>query len=281
MQLKRTFLLGVIGSLSLAALIGIWALLFDSFFGIEEEVFGTLGSVLLFCLPAMAASVMIEKRHWTRVMAFDLILCLVGVFFYVLVIWDILPWRLFSHGWFNDFIWKTMILLVTWAVVLPWTAMLAICRFRNWFNRIRILSIVLVFVTAAMISFGVIFDPNEDVYIRVLGAVGILAALGTITVPILAKVAGIDKDAGVESTALDIKITCPRCLLEQTVSSGHSRCSGCKLRFEIKIEEPRCPRCDYLLHKLTEPVCPECGFELGDDEVVKNGVSREPGAHDE
>ena len=269
MQLKRTFLLGVIGSLSLAALIGIWALLFDSFFGIEEEVFGTLGSVLLFSLPAMAASVMIEKHHWTRVMFFDLVLCVIGVIFYVLVVWDILSWNIFSQSWFDDCIWKTMFLLVTWAMALPWTAMLALCRFRNWFNRIRLLSILSVFVTAAMISFGVIFEPKEDLYIRVLGAVAILAALGTITVPVLAKVAGIDKVAGVESTTLELEITCPRCRLQQTVRSGHSRCSGCKLRFEIKIEEPRCPQCDYLLHKLTKPVCPECGHQLGAEEVVQ------------
>ncbi len=272
MQLKRTFLLGVIGSLSLAALIGIWALLFDSFFGIEDEVFGTLGSVLLFCLPAMAASVMMEKRHWTRVMIGDLVLCLVGVIFYILVVWDILTWGLFRQSWFNDFIWKMMILLVTWAMSLPWMAMLAICRFRNWFNRIRLLSILSVFVTAAMITLGMIFEPNEDVYFRALGAVAILTALGTITVPILAKVVGIDKVAGVESTAMELEITCPRCRLHQVVQTGHSRCAGCKLRFEIKIEEPRCPRCDYLLHKLTEPVCPECGLELGADEVVQSAA---------
>ena len=33
----------------------------------------------------------------------------------------------------------------------------------------------------------------------------------------------------------------------------------CGLKFHIRLEEPRCPKCDYLLFMLQSDRCPECG----------------------
>jgi len=59
--------------------------------------------------------------------------------------------------------------------------------------------------------------------------------------------------------------------MAQTVQSGHTRCAQCRLKFHIEIEEPRCPKCNYLLHMLTEPRCPECGGALGAEELAASG----------
>lgn len=265
MQLKRTFLLGVIGSLSFAALLGIWAFLFGSFGDTEFKIIMTTLTAALFSMTSLGSAIVLERAKWRIAMICTFVLSGLGLLVYLLMIWFEPSWR---WHWI-EMVTKAMVVIAVWAVALPHMGLLSLASLKNFYYWVCRATVLAVLLLALSITLGVIFEPDEDVWIRLIGVLGILATLGTITVPILAKVAGIDKDTGVESTPLDLKITCPRCLLVQTVSSGHSRCLGCKLKFEIKIEEPRCPQCDYLLHKLTSPVCPECGFELGREEVVE------------
>ncbi len=264
MQLKRTFLLGVIGSLSLAALLGIWAFLFGNFGDTEFKIILTTLTAALFSMTSLGAAVVLERGRKRIAMICTFVFSGLGLVVYLVTIWAEL-WRYVDDDWLA----KIMFWLATWAVALPHMALLCLAPLKGFYLVIRRASCVCVLLLAMTITLFALFEgePDEDLWIRAIGILGILSALGTITVPILAKVAGIDKDASVESTPLDLKITCPRCLREQTVSSGHSRCSSCKLKFEIKIEEPRCPKCDYLLHKLTAPTCPECGLELGAEEA--------------
>ncbi len=267
MQLKRTFLLGVIGSLSLAALLGIWVFLFGgNFWDTEFKIIMTTLTAALFSLTSLGAAVVLERNRWRTAMIVTFVLSGLGLVLYLVTIW-VEIWHYVDDDWVA----KTMFWLAAWSVALPHMALLSLAPLKGfylWVRRGALSNVLLLTVTITLFA---LFEgePDEDFWIRAVGVFGILAALGTITVPILAKVAGIEKVAGVESTSLDIKITCPRCLREQTVSCGHSRCSGCKLKFQIEIEEPRCPRCDYLLHMLTEPVCPECGRRFGSDEEIK------------
>jgi len=273
MQLKRTFLLGVIGSLSLAALIGIWVFLFGSFGDLEWKILFTTMTAALFSLTALGAAVVLERARWRVAMTAAFVFSALGLLVYLLVIWFEPNW---NWEWWDMTI-KVMWWLAIWSIALPHAALLSLASLRGLYKWVRHAAITAVFLLAFSVTLVALFEgePDEELWARIIGVFGILAALGTITVPILAKVAGIEKEAGVESTSMEIKITCPRCLLEQTVRSGHSRCGGCKLKFEINIEEPRCPKCDYLLHKLTEPTCPECGQAFGDDEIT-----RPPGALD-
>lgn len=264
MQLKRTFLLGVIGSLSLAALLGIWAFLFGNFGDTEFKIIMTTLTAALFSMTSLGAAVVLERGRWRIGMIGTFALSGLGLVIYLLMIWIEPSWQWYWYEW----TFKVMVIIAVWAVALPHMALLSLATLKGLYRWVRRGAVGAVLSLATLITLGVIFEPNEDFWIRLVGVFGILTALGTIIVPVLVKVAGIEQESGVESTPLDIKITCPRCLLEQTVTSGHSRCAGCKLRFEIKIQEPRCPKCDYLLHKLTAPVCPECGQSLGDEEVA-------------
>ncbi len=265
MQLKRTFLLGVIGSLSFSALLGIWAFLFSTFGELEVKIILTTLTAALFSLTSLGAAVVAERGRWRPAMIATFVISGIGLVIYLLAIWVEL-WRYVDDDWLA----KGMFWIGTWAVAMPHMALLSLAPLKGAYLWIRRSACACVFLLASSITLFALFEgePDPEFWFRTVGVFGILTALGTITVPVLVKVVGIDKEAGVESTSLDIQITCPRCLLQQTVRSGHSRCKGCKLRIEINIEEPRCPRCDYLLHKLTTPVCPECGYKLGDEELV-------------
>jgi hypothetical protein len=95
-----------------------------------------------------------------------------------------------------------------------------------------------------------------------MGALLIPAALGTIAVPVLARIELVAGREGQEHTlgrAVSVQVRCPRCALEQEIAANRkARCPGCGLEMTLKLSEPRC-RCGYLLYGLREPVCPECG----------------------
>jgi hypothetical protein len=63
-------------------------------------------------------------------------------------------------------------------------------------------------------------------------------------------------------TATDITLVCPRCQSRQTLPFGDSTCKNCELLISVKVVEPRCPACGYLLYQLTSPKCPECGAQI-------------------
>jgi hypothetical protein len=107
-------------------------------------------------------------------------------------------------------------------------------------------------------------DRHEEFVMaeRMSLAGGILTAAGTLAMLVLAR---LNKQLERKQELSDIKqltLICPGCETKQTVDVGDSACIACGLKFSIKVEEPRCPQCDYLLYKLQSDRCPECGFEL-------------------
>lgn len=264
MNIKRTFLVLTLGTLSIAAMLGIWVLLFESFFGIEEEVFGTLGAVFLFALPMLMSAAMMERGHWRVAGIADLTIGGIGVLLFLAVIW-FNAWNWFGDDWH---VVRLMLLATIWAWALPWAALAGLTAFDNWMRWARLATIGLTFAMAGLLTLILVAEIEEDVVFRLVGVVGILLALGSVSTPILHRVAGIERRLSVQTTPLEVKLTCPRCLLEQVLPVGRSRCRGCRLKFTLDVEEPRCPGCGYALHRLTQPRCPECGLQLAPTEVA-------------
>jgi len=272
----------MVGSLSLAALFGIYGLLFSGGIDPEGRIIGTTLSIGLFSLTALGAAVVFERGRWRPVMLAAFVVSGIGALFYLYVIW--LHEHLFPSRWFySEFIWKAMFVLAIGAIALPHMGLIALAPREaaplRWARRLSILCVAI--LTTLLISV-IVLEPTsgvaEDIVFRLAGVFGILAALGTITVPILVRVQRIDKTMQTESTQLALQLTCPRCLKAQTVHSGHTRCVQCRLKFHIEIEEPRCPNCNYLLHMLTEPKCPECGRALGAEELPGDAAAPNPDA---
>ncbi len=112
---------------------------------------------------------------------------------------------------------------------------------------------------AAMASAAIVFEPNEDVFYRFFGALGVLDASGSLSLIIMAKLAQIGKVEKLETASARVELRCPRCTLLQVLDVGKAKCAECGLKITIEIEEPRCAKCDYLLWQLPERRCPECG----------------------
>jgi len=97
---------------------------------------------------------------------------------------------------------------------------------------------------------------------RCMAAAGIVTGCGTLALAVLARMnrrVDFEMDGGILT---EIVVVCPRCRKKQTLPLGDTTCTGCRLRISTRVEEPRCPTCDYLLFGLTSDRCPECGTAI-------------------
>lgn len=104
-------------------------------------------------------------------------------------------------------------------------------------------------------SIGVDFDLMS----RIAAAAGIVTACGTLALCVLFRMNRKVDFEPISTDLAEISVVCPRCGKKQAILLEDSVCVGCKLRISIRIEDPRCPQCDYLLYGLESDRCPECG----------------------
>jgi len=160
--------------------------------------------------------------------------------------------------------------LIGLAVVVGHANISLLCSLTPGQHWVRGGTIAAVVLTACMIdlivaderSMGIGID--QDLLGRFAAAGGIAAACGTLALAVLARM---NRKVDFEPVSLELNemtVVCPRCQKKQPIRIGDSACMACKLRISIRIEEPRCPQCDYLLYRLTSDRCPECGTVLGD-----------------
>lgn len=123
-------------------------------------------------------------------------------------------------------------------------------------------------------------DPGEFVT-RLGGAAGFVASCGSLALIIFARInrpmAGASR---AYREATDISVVCPGCRSKQVLPLGDSACPVCHLRFNIRVDEPRCTQCDYLLIMLKSDRCPECGTPIGqkaeDLASIRSATTRSP-----
>jgi len=136
----------------------------------------------------------------------------------------------------------------------------SIGRFRWMLSATRVAGAVLAAFAIIQITNGFYLD---DTLGKIAAACGMFATFGTLAVPILHRMSGMN-DAGLVTVAgdADIVLRCPRCKSVENVKGGESVCSSCGLGFSIELRENRCPcgyPCGYPLYGLAGKTCPECG----------------------
>ncbi|MGD2111388.1 MAG: hypothetical protein PVI86_18575, partial [Phycisphaerae bacterium] len=128
-------------------------------------------------------------------------------------------------------------------------------------------------VTAGLICLIVVDEVyartgiSQDFLWRCTAATGIVAACGTLALAILMRLNRRVDYEPLSDELTEMTLVCPRCRKKQSVMLGDSVCVGCKLRISVRVEEPRCPQCGYLLFGLTSDRCPECGTAIGSGAV--------------
>jgi len=128
-------------------------------------------------------------------------------------------------------------------------------------------------VTAAFVDALVCVQAHDidSTLGRLAGAAGVLTGCGSLALLVLARLnRAVDLEPG-SIDMVEMTVICPRCRKKQTVPIGDGRCGACDLRINIRVEEPRCRQCGYLLYKLTSDACPECGTPIEGDAPAKAG----------
>lgn len=252
-RLQRTLLLGFVGSIVLCGLIGIYVIAFGSFGWFEARVLSSTVVIGAASVLAMGAAVVweSERRRWLGtggVFATTLATMLL-----LATIWE----RVGSLD--SELTWRSVWALGVFAVACPLAGLLGLARLHRAYEGVRIaVFICIALLSALLLWLAIDTSIPSDLMIRAIAVLAILAVVGTIAVPILHRVSHIGRDEAVVTTALQLKIECPRCARSQVVPAGRSACA-CGLRFRIEIEEEHCSKCGYALYGISSGVCPECG----------------------
>lgn len=265
-RLHRAFLFTLIGSLVLAAAMGSFALLADPGFSrTTGRVIASTLTVTLFSLTSMGCAIAWERGHWRPAAGVGFGVSALSFLIYVVGIWLDLPW-----GW-EDAVFKTMALGGIWSIYCALTCLLTLARLKRSWSWTRYATQGIAAILAVSLSAMIIFEWDDEVYVRSLGVQAILTGCGTICVPILHRLSATPKTDQLITATLALTITCPRCARSQQVTAGRSTCGKCGLKFRIEIEEAVCATCGYPLYMLTSDRCPECGTPIAVDQA--NGAT--------
>jgi hypothetical protein len=256
--LKRTMLLGFLAAIAAAALCGIWVLVFGQFGWIEERVLATAGIVAAASVLSLAGAAAWEARRWFPIGPLAMATVAAAAVLVLTLLW---------LDFFAETGWRAAIILTVVATALAHTAMLALARLRRAHEWVRLATVTVIGLLVIIVCALVLteFKHADEVY-RAVGVLAILDGAGTITVPVLHRLGGVEAQSRRDTmvtAARSVSITCPRCGTRQAAPLGRSACRQCRLVITIEIEEEHCPACGYVVFGLRGDVCPECGASLG------------------
>ena len=263
MRLRKAFLWSMIVSLSLAALLGIVALMLPDWVRKDEEILFSTLLFGLYSLLALCCAIVQETRRLVGWMWIG-----IGAAAVALPIWIFIVW--FESNLDGDVVEqlaKTAGSLTTISVVIAQCGLLLLPRLdgplAGFVRKATIIVSIALACTLIFMYWWFEWIDNyidDDILVRGMGVLGILTACGTVVTPIIWKVQAVHRVGSVDSipSRLRIDIKCPRCKTQQQLRTGPAKCADCGLRITIDIQEPRCT-CGYQLYRLESERCPECG----------------------
>ncbi len=182
-MLKRYFIIAVITSLVVSAGMGIFALLFGSFSADSWKIIGSTMAVGLFSITSLANLRTIESEHFGyRLCAwFGIGFSVFGMLFVLLLIWSN----------FETEFWRMALILIILSIATAHVSLILPVRSRvSSLLKITVALTLICIATVAnfliYLTFSGSFGSNNLIY-RLIGVFAILDVLGSILVPIFAR----------------------------------------------------------------------------------------------
>ena len=178
---KKTFLLSLVISLSVSALIGVIIFLFGEIGELEFRLLMTTLAIGGYSLTGLCCAALYEKKKIALVSVSGMIVSVLGFIFTFLVIWEIVDGHLES-------IIMDVVTFIILSISLAHASLMLLMTPKTSLVRWS-LSFTLIFIAIVtlMLLYIVVFDVHKlgEFYFRLLGAFGILDVLGTLATPLL------------------------------------------------------------------------------------------------
>jgi len=148
----------------------------------EIRILITTLAIGAYSLTGLCCSALYEKRKFTLLALFGMVISVIGFFYTVLVIWRVIG---------IDDSWKALMIFIILAVSSAHSSLLLLIKPKKAlvYGALSATVIFILIVALIMIALVLIeFSGQNEFYYRVLGVFAILDVLGTILVPILNKV---------------------------------------------------------------------------------------------
>jgi hypothetical protein len=163
---------------------------------------------------------------------------------------------------------RAMALLISIPAVLAYVNAAMLCQLKGtqvWARRVAIIGVVM---AASCIDLDIYSDSTAgygEMCARLAGAAGIVAGCATLALAIFAALnRKIERPPVLFQEIQSLEVICPLCQKKQMLSTGGATCSECGLRIVVRLEQPQCIKCGYVLYGLKFERCPECGTPVAD-----------------
>ncbi len=176
---KRLFLVALIISLSLSALIAIFVFIFGEFNETEVKLLFTTLAIGGYSLAGLCSSVLYDKKKYLPLSYLGFALSFLGFVFTTLAIWNELNFYFAFRGLF-----AFMVLAISVSHVSLLLNMTPKNDLVRGISNATVTMISLVALLLLILIFSE-FDIDTEFFYRILGVVAVLDVLGTILTPIL------------------------------------------------------------------------------------------------
>ena len=226
-SIKRFLLYMVVGGLVLAALIGIYVLLFGTFGPTEERILLTTLGISYFSVTSLACAAVYEKKRQGLLALPGLALSVIGLALFLPGMWA--DWlEIDAYG-------KTTAIIAIFSFSFAHACLLSFVTLQRHLAWVYYAAVGSILTLAAIVTAMILFDKG-DWLLRLAGAVGILDGCLSLCIPILHRLGGNVSVPTTIGSYERIELICPRCGQRGVYSVGSIKCCSCSLVIDIHIE---------------------------------------------
>jgi hypothetical protein len=181
-SIRRVFLVSLISSLSLSALVAIFIFLVGNFGEIEVRLLLTTLTIGGYSLTGLCSSVLYDKRRYTGFALLGIVVAVIGFLMTVGALWEIVD---------PEDAWKGVLIFMVLSFSIAHTSLLLLAKSEHSLvNTLLSATVICIAIVAGMLINLIIgaFNGLGEFYYRLLGVFAVLDVLGTIVVPILRRV---------------------------------------------------------------------------------------------
>jgi len=226
-SIRRFLLYMVVGGLVLAALAGIYVLLFGTFGKTEQKILLTTLGISYFSVTSLACAAAYEKRRHGLLSIPGLALSIAGFALFLPSVW--------AEWLDSNPIAKITIILAVFSFSFAQACLLSLVTLERRAVWVYYAAVGAILALAAIISAMIVYDQGGWM-LRFAGAVGILDGCLSLCIPVLHRLGGTLAVPTTAEAYRQIELVCPRCGQRDRYPIGSINCHRCSLAIDIRIE---------------------------------------------